>query len=42
MINVFDVERKRHVATINHAFEPPPPRFADEGQTFLEPLNRQT
>jgi hypothetical protein len=42
MINVMDVDRNRHVATINHGFEPPEPRFADEGQTFLDPLNPQT
>jgi len=42
MINVIDVEQERHVATINHGFEPPPLRFADEAQTFLDPLNRQT
>jgi len=42
MINVIDVERGWHVATINHGFEPPEPRFADEGQTFLDPLNPQT
>ena len=42
MINVMDVERKQHVAIINHGFEPPEPRFADAGQTFLDPLNRQT
>jgi len=42
MINVVDVERRQHVATINHGFEPPESRLADERQTFLDPLNRQT
>ncbi len=42
MLNVIDVEQGRHVATINHAFEPPEARFADDGQTFLDPLNPQT
>lgn len=42
MLNVYDTERRQHVATINHAFEPPKPPFDDEGQTFLDPLNPQS
>ncbi len=39
MIDVVDTETDRHVATINHAFEPPKPPFEDKGQTFLDPMN---
>lgn len=42
MVNVIDAEEHRHVATINHGFEPPEPAFEDEGQTFLDPLNPQS
>ena len=42
VINVVDTENRRHVATINHAFEPPKAPFEDEGQTFLDPLNPQS
>jgi preprotein translocase subunit SecA len=41
MINVLDLERKRHIATINHGFDPPKAHWRDEGQTFLDPLNTQ-
>ncbi len=42
MLNVIDTDIKKHVATINHGFEPPEPRFKDEKQTFLDPLNPQS
>jgi len=42
MINVIDTENDVHVATINHAFEPPKPPFEDEGQTFLDLMNPQS
>jgi hypothetical protein len=42
MLNVMDTEAHTHVATINHAFEPPKPPFDDEGQTFLDPINPQS
>lgn len=42
MLNVIDAETHDHVATINYAFEAPKPRFDDEGQMFLDPLNPQT
>jgi len=42
MINVLDTEDDMHVATINHAFEPPKPPFEDEGQTFLDLMNPQS
>ncbi len=42
MINVIDTENDMHVATINHAFEPPKPPFEDEGQTFLDLMNPQS
>ena len=41
-IHVFDAEARQHVASINHAFEPPAPPFDDEGQTFLDPINPQS
>ncbi|MFP5504195.1 MAG: YecA family protein [Candidatus Sericytochromatia bacterium] len=42
LINVVWLERDMHVATINYAFEPPPPPYEDEGQVFLDPLNPQS
>ena len=42
MLNVIDTESQKHVATINHGFEPPKPPFEDEGQTFLDPMNPQS
>jgi hypothetical protein len=42
LLNVIDTETRKHVATINHGFEPPKPPFDDEGQTFLDPLNPQS
>jgi hypothetical protein len=42
ILNVIDTGKQQHVATINHAFEPPKPPFEDEGQTFLDPLNPQS
>jgi len=42
MLNVIDIETREHVATINHGFEPPEHPFEDEGQTFLDPTNRQS
>jgi hypothetical protein len=42
MLNVIDTKTHKHVATINHGFEPPKPPFEDEGQTFLDPTNPQS
>lgn len=42
ILHVYWVERKQTVASINYAFEPPQPPFADEGQLFLDPLNPQS
>ena len=42
VINVWWREAKAHVATINHAFEPPSPDALVPEQTFLDPLNPQT
>ena len=42
ILNVMDTVTRKHIATINHAFEPPRPPFDDEGQTFLDPLNPQS
>jgi hypothetical protein len=42
MINVLARHAGRHVATINHAFEPPPKDELVSEQTFLDPLNRQS
>jgi hypothetical protein len=42
MINVLARHTGRHVATINHAFEPPPKDELVPEQTFLDPLNRQS
>ena len=42
IFHVFDAEARQHVASINHAFEPPEPPFEDEGQTFLDPINPQS
>jgi len=42
MINVLSEDRPAHLATINHAFEPPGPDAAMPDQTFLDPLNRQS
>lgn len=42
MINVLARHAGRHVATINHAFEPPAKGELVPEQTFLDPLNRQS
>lgn len=44
MINVLNADATAHLATINHAFEPPPKGdiMEEEGQTFLDPLNPQS
>lgn len=45
LMNVVDVERGEHVATINHAFEPPRRAFGGrrpEPRTFLDPINPQS
>jgi hypothetical protein len=42
LIQVWHAERKLQVATLNYAFEPPTPPFADEGQLFLDPMNPQS
>lgn len=42
MINVLARYAGRHVATINHAFEPPVKDDPVSEQTFLDPLNRQS
>lgn len=42
LLNVHWEERDVQVATINYAFEPPPPPYEDEGQIFIDPLNPQS
>jgi hypothetical protein len=42
IINVLARYARRHVATINHAFEPPAKDALVPEQTFLDPLNRQS
>src|SRR5689334_17542818 len=42
MINVLARRARRHVATINHAFEPPAQGDPVPEQTFLDPLNKQS
>ena len=42
MINVLGRHAKAHLATINHAFEPPTDDDVVPEQTFLDPLNRQS
>jgi len=42
MVNVIKDSESRHVATINHAFDPEDSPAAALGQTFLDPLNEQT
>jgi hypothetical protein len=42
MLNVLAENGRRHVATINHAFEPPAKDDPVPEQTFLDPLNRQS
>ena len=42
MINVLSEDSPAHLATINHAFEPPGPDAPVPEQTFLDPLNRQS
>ena len=42
MINVFSRHAEAHVATISHGFEPPDDKDDYFGQTFLDPLNRQS
>jgi hypothetical protein len=41
MINVIGRSQQRHLVTINHSFEPPPPDDVIDEQTFLDPLNPQ-
>lgn len=42
MINVLSERRRAHLATINHAFEPPADDDPVQEQTFLDPLNVQS
>jgi hypothetical protein len=42
MINVMARTSGKHLATINHAFEPPAPKQDISDQTFLDPLNPQS
>jgi|SRR5579859_1422712 len=42
LLQIWHVERKRQVATLNYAFEPPKPPFEDEGQLFIDPINPQS
>ena len=42
LLQIWQVERKRQVATLNYAFEPPKPPFEDEGQLFVDPMNPQS
>jgi len=42
LLQMYWVERRRVVATINYAFEPSKPPFDDEPQIFLDPLNPQS
>ena len=42
MINVFSEKRPAHLATINHAFEPPGRDAPLREQTFLDPLDKQS
>ena len=42
LLQIWHVERKRQVATLNYAFEPPKPPFEDEGQLFVDPVNPQS
>jgi len=42
MLNVVCRSRQVHVATINHAFEPPTKEWDAPEQTFLDPLNVQS
>jgi len=42
LLQVYWVEGKRVVASINYAFEPAKPPFDDEPQMFLDPINPQS
>jgi hypothetical protein len=42
LLQIWHIEQKRQVATLNYAFEPPKPPFDDEGQLFVDPLNPQS
>ncbi|HEX4797432.1 MAG TPA: hypothetical protein VH370_26800 [Humisphaera sp.] len=42
MFNVLARYAQKHVATINHGFEPPDDPSQPPEQTFLDPLNRQS
>ncbi|MFH1829890.1 MAG: hypothetical protein ABH871_03840 [Pseudomonadota bacterium] len=42
MFNVVSEEPAKHLATINHAFEPPPPDDVIKEQSFLDELNVQS
>jgi hypothetical protein len=42
MINVLARHARTHVATINHAFDPPTHDYDPPDQTFLDPLNQQS
>jgi hypothetical protein len=42
LINVISERQRAHLATINHAFEPPAPRSFTPDQTFLDPINPQS
>ena len=38
LLQIWNGEPPRQVATLNYAFEPPMPPFEDEGQLFIDPL----
>jgi hypothetical protein len=42
MLNVLGRYQQRHLATINHSFEPPGPGDLMDEQTFLDPINPQS
>jgi len=42
MVNVYSKKGNAHLATINHAFEPPADDDSIQEQTFLDPLNVQS
>lgn len=42
LVQIWWVERRRVVATINYGFEPPKPPHKDEPRMFLDPVNAQT
>lgn len=42
MLNVLSEKHSKHLATINHSFEPPPQGDVIDEQTFLDALNPQS